>query len=216
MSKTFYLFGAFLLLQIIPLGAQDTSVYFSNRRTEIGLNITGVLANFLNAEGSNLPVDPYLFSLKVVRKNTFRLGLNSKVSKFSDFNDGFNQRTVREQTFQVRAGVERRIAVHPRLLVHWGGDVLAELKKNQVVSSGGFGQATLRNNSAGGGLGPVLGLQFALTRRITLSTEAAMYFMARRVRERQDFDFGPSVDRSRTEYAFNPYVPSSLYLNIAF
>ena len=216
MSKAFYLFGAFLLLQLIPLKAQDTSVYFSNRRTEIGLNITGVLANFLNAEGSNLPVDPYLFNLKVVRKNTFRLGLNSKVSKFSDFNDGFNQRTVREQIFQVRAGVERRIAVHPRLLVHWGGDVLAEVQKSRVESSGGFGQATLRNNATGGGLGPVLGLQFALTRRITISTEAAMYFMARQVRERQDFDFGPSVDRSRTEYVFNPYVPSSLYLNIAF
>ena len=216
MRNTFYLISACILLLHLPLGAQDTSAYFTRPRTEIGLNITGVLANFLNAEGSNLPVDPYLFSLKIVRRNTIRFGLNSKVNKFSDFADGFNQRVVKEWTFQFRAGIERRIAIQKRLIVHWGGDVLADVSDSRIESSGGFGRATLRSTTAGGGLGPVLGLQFAISRRMTLSSESAMYFVARQVHERQDFDFGPPVVRKRTEYVFNPYVPSALYLNIAF
>ncbi len=210
------LFLLFFSLALAVFGQENPEK--KPRRTEIGLNITGTLAGFLNADGNNTSSDPFLLSIKRVGlKNTLRVGFNLKSSNKKEDTDGFVIRTSNENLFRARTGIEHRLTIAKRCIVHWGGDVIGEYAGNTVKSTNfGVGNATLTTRSFGVGTGPVLGFQYAIHPRITLSTEAALYAMGRFGRDTEQIDnFSPVIKNIRRLEVL-PLIPSSLYINILF
>ena len=186
------------------------------RRVEIGFNITGTLAAFLNSDGITNSVDPYLISIKIAKKNALRFGFNLKSVHKTETPD-FTTIETRENLFRGRVGFEKRMRMNKRCIVHWGVDALGEFSQENIRSGNEFtGIATLERNSVGFGGGPVLGFQFKVHPRIVLSTEAALYALVRYNNETQNVPPDPVVQRSFQDFELIPAAPSSLYLHIIF
>jgi hypothetical protein len=207
----------FLLLCTLQTYAQDLEI-LSFKKYELGLNVTGTLAGFFNAEGIKDGIDPYLLSLKLIKnKNVVRLGLAASLQNSSETDPNtFNQREIKESTNRLRVGFERRELIGNRFMYHWGMDIIGEYAVDNVSTFGQFGQISLKNNAIGLGLGPIFGFSYIMHPRVTLSTESSFYAVQRFVKETQNIPPAAPVTINNRNFRFLPILPSSLYLNFRF
>jgi hypothetical protein len=207
----------FLFLLSIKSYAQQTEI-LTFKQYELGLNVTGTLAGFFNADGIKEGFDPYLISLKLIKnKNVFRLGLAVSAQKSQETDPNtFNRRNLTENTTRLRVGFERRISIGTRFLYHWGLDAIGEYAVDNVTTFGQFGQVNLDKTGIGVGLGPVFGFSFILHPRVTLSTESSFYAVQRFEKESQNIPPAAPVTLNNRNFRFFPILPSSLYLNFRF
>jgi hypothetical protein len=208
----------FFICSVYFLAAQSAGPDSTSRsyNTEIGLNITNTLAGFLNADGIDAPADPYLVSIKFVRRtNVLRLGFNLKTLNTTE-EELQLRRERKELTFQGRLGFEKRVPINRRCAVHWGLDAIAEVGNTKVTTSANFGEAALNLAIWGIGGGPVLGFQFRPHPRVILSTEAALYALARFRSEQENIPPAPPNENRVTEFKLSSIVPSALYVHFAF
>jgi hypothetical protein len=206
----------YLLLLTLQAFAQTTEKL--PYKYELGLNVTGSLAGFFNAEGIKEGIDPYLISLKLVNhKNALRLGLAVKAQKSKEFDPTtFNNRDLTNNETRLRVGFERRIPISTRFLYHWGLDVIGEYAVEDVKTFGQFGQIVLNTSAIGIGAGPVFGFSYQLHPRVTLSTESSFYAVGRFIKEQQDIPPATPITFKNQNFRFLPILPSSLYLNFRF
>ncbi len=192
------------------------------KRIEIGLNITNTLAGFFNNGGQGTLLDPYLFSLKFIGKNsTIRTAYNLSLKTRSEFeiNGGFGGvREVQDVTADVRFGWEWRRLVSNRFTIYWGADLIGSYDSEQVDFNA-FSGSTLKLNEyvIGMGGGPVMGIIFSFGSTISISTEAAIYGRYERGRTENDLFVGvPAESREIKGFSLMPMIPNSLYLNVRF
>jgi hypothetical protein len=207
----------FLLLLTLPSNAQQLEI-LSSKKYELGLNITGTLAGFFNANGIKEGIDPYLISLKLIKnKNVIRLGLAFSLQNSKEIDPNtFNQRDLKENITRLRGGFERRVIIEKRFMYHWGLDIIGEYAVDNVSTVGQFGSVSLKKNAIGVGLGPVFGFSFFLHPKVTLSTESSFYAVQRFVRETQIIPPSGRVTINNQNFRLLPILPSSLYLNFRF
>lgn len=209
-----YLFLVCLLLFTPPLRSQYDTLY----SVEVGLNITNTLAGFFNAGGQQTPLDPYLFSLKLRgKKNYTRLGLNFRVQTSAEFENN-GDREVRDLGFYFRAGWEKRKSINKRFSWYWGLDGVLRYE-NEKVSFANFSGSTfdLREYNTGFGGGPVMGVLYHLNRRISFSTESAVYGIYFTGKKEEDVLLNePAVSKKIRGFELLPTIPNSLYLIIHF
>ena len=119
-----YLFFLVFFLEAFNSTAQSAEKQ-TTKKVEIGLNITHTLAGFFNSGGQDILLDPYLFSLKFLKKEgAIRTAYNFKIKSSSefDFNTGFGgQRDAQEISADVRVGWEWRKPISSRFNIYWGG-----------------------------------------------------------------------------------------------
>jgi len=211
------LFTIFLFCGFTALSGQESLWLSDSSARELGLNITATLAGFFNSGGQGLPADPYMFGLKLSRsKGALRLGIGGRFQRRTEFLF-FGDRTTSNQQLEVRGGYEWREAFGPRFTLLWGLD-LAGRYRNEAVRLSSFPQdITVSSRELGVGGGPVLGMLFHLSPRVSLSTESFLYafYVSGREEDPADNPTQPVVNKS-SGVDISPVLPSSLYVIFKF
>ncbi len=184
----------------------------------LGVNITNTLAGFFNSGGQDLPKDPFLFSLKIMKNNKlWRFGANFKVdnSEQRDINGGF--RIVKENEFLARLGREWRQPVSKSFSLFYGMDAVGSVF-NETNSFEIFGgDLGAKEYRYGGGGGPFLGINFQLSDRVSFSTETyayAIFYVGEKVT--QIGQGLPDEKEEITRFTLLPAIPNSLYVHFSF
>lgn len=215
-----YLSFLLICLWAVNLSAQ-TAESKAVKKVEIGLNITHTLAGFFNSGGQDVLLDPYIFSLKLLKNNgAIRTAYNFRVRTSSefDFNTGVGgQRDAKETAVDIRVGWEWRKKASNRFSFYWGADLVSRFRKEVVDFNDFQSSLKLDEQKIGIGGGPIMGILFFITPTITLSTEAAIYGVYESGRIQNDLIPGSPAERVPTRgFELVPTIPNALYIHFRF
>ncbi len=183
------------------------------RHFQIGLNMTRALAGLTG--NSSFTEDPYLLTFRFgsARRHT-RFGINFRVKNKTETT--FNGKlTLKESAFNFRGGYEWAFPVSRRWDLYWGIDGVLENVHTKVKSTGFVGASTLESTVWGFGAGPVIGFAWHIHPRVSLSTECSIYAMAHRGKENV-VAFTDYAQEPVHEFAWQPLLPTSLFVNFSF
>lgn len=211
-----YLF--IILFATTPVGFSLDLVKF--RRHEIGFNSTLLVKQFVNLGANNIPFSPYQVTYKYLTKKNFNLRLgaglsSSKVTTTTTTTTGQNPpdpRVTKNYTMNYRLGFEFQNMLTPRWKCYYGADVTYDYQDVNTSSS----SFNLRDKSNGFGAGPVLGIQYYFSDRISVFTELG--FLYKNISSKTDITSpqNPSQNQSTksTELSGNFFVPTTLFVAI--
>lgn len=128
--------------------------------------------------------NPYLLSY-AVNSNPVGTGFTAGLGyTFNQFNDG-DAITLRESTqsdFFLRLGLEKKSFWGEHWIWSFGVDVVVDAEKNKTVTSSNFGgsssKITTERKTNRTGLGPRITINYVITDRLIIGTEASYYFKA--------------------------------------
>jgi hypothetical protein len=210
----------------------------------LGVQANQLIKQILNFSNSNPVVDnPYLLTYSVNSKRTgagFSSGLGYSVNEFSD-GDQTNKRTTKINNLALRIGFEKKSNLGKKWFTSWGIDLVRESSKNETSNSQSqlnnpnfkFNSNTT-NESSLWGFGPRFTLNFRITDKIILGTEATYYYKsgtttakANTTSTQQEFDpqtgqlrlVTRTTDTPETSTDFTNFrfvIPTVLYLMVKF
>ncbi|MDP2175304.1 MAG: hypothetical protein Q8K70_05265 [Bacteroidota bacterium] len=178
----FYLLMLLICFRNIGM-AQDEKTY----KNEFHLNATGFITNYLNFGGAPNSNNPYLLGYKrIIDKSAFRFGFMGDI-RTNNTNVNHSQPRSYSQTnsLNIRFGYELRQDLNKKWTVFYGLDLVGgffdfKSKNSQSVFFNGNNTNVnfIRSNSnySYGG-GPVGGIQWNLSQRISLMAESRAYFL---------------------------------------
>jgi len=215
-----YLSFLLICLWAFNLSAQTADTKAA-KKVEIGLNITNTLAGFFNSGGQDVLLDPYLFSLKLLKSNgAIRSAYNFRVITSSefDFNTGFGgQRDAKETSVDLRVGWEWRKKISNRFSFYWGADLVSRFRKEVVDFNDFQSSLKLDEQKVGIGGGPIMGILFFITPSLSLTTEAAIYGVYESGRTQNNLIPGSPVERTPIRgFELVPTIPNALYIHFRF
>ena len=199
------------------LFGQDSMYATAKAKPIFGINITNTLGGFFNSGGQDLPKDPYLFSLKLLKDNKlWRLGANFGVDLTDEDVQNGGLRKVRETKFLLRLGREWEQPINKHFSLYYGGDVVGSF--NRETSSFDFTSKLKSEKNTGGlGLGPFLGVYFKLGEHVRLSTETYAYGIFYAGKSRTNIGSGiPDEVNETRRFFLLPSIPNSLYIHFFF
>ncbi|HYG20813.1 MAG TPA: hypothetical protein VD816_17870 [Ohtaekwangia sp.] len=149
----------------------------------IGIQANQLIKQILNFSNSNPAIDnPYLLTYAVTSRRTgsgLSIGLGYNFNETSD-GDAISRRETEINDFSLRVGYEKKSSLGKRWMVGFGADIIIDKDKNVTVNinDSEFNKSNIETISTakGFGLGPRLSLNFKITDRIMLGTEATYYF----------------------------------------
>jgi hypothetical protein len=220
-----------------------TSIYFIGfsqeqaPKNEFGLNATGFVANYFNLGGVSSNT-PYLidYKRKLVPGLYLRSGLDFGFRNNNTSQQNGNRFYSSTKRVNLRIGVEKRKPLGAKFEWHYGLDAIGGLNFTESTSHQQFFSQTgivsvksiSGNESSSIGLGPVAGLRWNVSPRISLWTEARSYFIYNELKilsRWEDvpddlFNQNPGLfdTKSRTDYNanLNFFVPLDLYVSFKF
>jgi len=217
MKKAFLLFLLAILFSPI-IRAQDESD--EDSKFQLGINATYFVSNFLGLNQNELDLGPYAFTGKIrLKKTYFRLGLGGKASKNLFSNDFasniFDRKT---QIIDLRAGLEWQRSLTERWIFYYGLDAIGGTALNQTIATSSFDQVATKFTSLYYGGGPVLGMEFKINKRISLSTESSFYLSGLTEIEEVSFNNFPDQNSRETDNSleFDTAIPTELFFIIHF
>jgi hypothetical protein len=186
------------------------------RRFELGLNITHTLVSFLGGDNQTLAADPYLLSLRIGRpEGHFRMGVNFRVHNSNDFDFFSDDFREKERFAHARVGYAFVEGLSRRFGLYWGVDAVGDVQWTRVTSFTQTGTAFLESQLIGFGGGPVLGVQWRVHPRVTLTTESALYGVYRSGFE--SIEAPPDFQREPVdEFVLEPTLPTALFIHFSF
>lgn len=191
---------------------------------ELGINGTFFFANFLTISG-NIPVsvDPYALQYKVLfgGRNGIRFGIGANYRSQRDWPENGSKTDFNTLSTNTRLGYEHRLNFGKRWAAFFGADLVHNYSRTfNKTEDVGFQTVTITSTSHGGGGGPVVGLQFYASSRISIGTEMGVHFTSTVDDEKTSIvsSFGPPTSSKNTSHQmnFNFNLPTSIYVNIAF
>jgi hypothetical protein len=190
----------------------------SARKIEIGLNVTSTLAGFFNSGGDQIPIDPFLVSLKLVnKKNALRLGFNIRISQKDEAISGLDgSRNIFDTRFDGRFGFERRKNVTSKFGIYYGVDAVGFLDRSKVDFTSSLGLATLTQSKLGIGGGPFMGVNWSPFPQVVFGTEATMYALFFRRNEKRSIPLEPILTKKSVGFDLASIPPTSLYIHFKF
>jgi hypothetical protein len=218
MKKTF--FYIILLCLSANVNAQtETQTESKPKPTwQFGLNTTQLLKQFLNPNSSS--TEPYtLVGRRIQGNKAFRFGFGifwdsrkEQVEKFLD------SKTFNNQSLSMRLGYEWRRELHPRWNAYYGIDVVGIYKNDENVSDSGFDKVTIQNQNIDTGLAGVLGMEYKLNERVSLSTEGSLGMFYSTGKDGTKFSAATQTDSFKSKSGFKTItqLPISLFLNVKF
>jgi hypothetical protein len=164
-----------------PITLQKRSSHY------LGVQANQLIRQLLNFSSSNTVIDnPYLIAYSVNSKKNgfgFSSGLGFSVNEISD-GDQTNKRTTKINNVSFRLGFEKKSNLGKKWYVSWGIDLTHDNLKNETsntqspdLSNPGikFISNTI-NKTTSWGFGPRFTLNFRISDRIILGTEANYYY----------------------------------------
>lgn len=188
------------------------------QKFEVGLNITSTLAGFFNSGGDRIPVDPFLFSLKIGgKKSAFRTGLNVRSSQQDESATDINgTRTTFDTRVDARFGWEWRCEITQKFRLHYGLDGLLVYRNTKSDFNSSIGLATLKTHREGAGGGPLLGISWMPHPRVSFGTEATLYATVFRKTESRNVPLEVPVSKNAVGFDMLSLPPTSLYIHFNF
>ncbi len=190
----------------------------SERKLEIGLNVTTVISSFLANNSDQLTnftfgQAGYPVSLKLGNnKKALRLAFGVNINRSNIFQTGFDE--IQERSFiSAKVGGEKRLAIGKRWLFFYGFDVITFYEKLSSTVNTSIDRVRITQNGFGGGVGPVYGLQFHLNHRMSLGCEGSLYTVVSFNSQRETFSNNPFFNQAENSTNFNASteVPKWLY-----
>jgi hypothetical protein len=165
------------------LAATTESVETKLTRHYVGVQANQLISQLLNFGGTAAsPVNPYfmVYSFNSTKTGVgMNFGLGYTYTSSSN-GDPITPRTTTDNTFSFRIGVEKKVYFHRKWFYSYGMDVLyedANSKTETVFNPGGGGiNNTTETSTSGGGLGPRFTLNFHISDKLLLGTEASYYY----------------------------------------
>jgi len=179
----------------VALG-QNEAINQSELKNEVGIDATGFIKNILtfgNSQYGSGGYSPgnYLLSYKRISHNqAIRIGLGGSYSLRTD-TGGYNSTTNitdKGKRLDLRLGYEFRNGFGKRWLFYYGVDMLGGYTygvSHSLSTSEGTPDAQSKIYRIGGG--PMMGLEFFLNSRLSLSTEGSIYYVYSK--EKMDYIF---------------------------
>jgi hypothetical protein len=164
---------------------------------EIGVNSTYLIKQLFSSN-NYLEIQPYQLTYKLIKKNwalrsAFGFNWYNNSSDESIYDDWYyyapdNLRPSYNTSTNVygRLGWEYRFHLSKKIIAYSGIDIIAESFKNksetQTISNNlpyyyYFESSDIISNRSSAGIGPVLGIQFFATKRLSIFTEIPIYFI---------------------------------------
>ena len=207
--KRLSLFALLLALSSFTI-AQTPDTLTLRYKNELGIEGTYFIKQFLNwgsdQFGGYYYAAPTYFLTYKRKLGTCRLrtGIGGSFTTATD-TGGSNSDTdleTRGYTLDMRAGLERAVPAGRRWVVSYGADILGGYSRSdrRHLNPDSYG-ADQRTEENRWGIGPMLGIQFQLTRHLSLTTEASVYLMWKRSDTRywDDDDVPPTDSQSYSE-----------------
>lgn len=148
-------------------------------RFQLGLNAPLLLGRVISSdpEQQGQP-NPYLLTGKfLVGKIGLRAGIGGYLDKSVQREGMFaDSETIENMGIDARFGLEYQHPFSARWTGTFGADWILFSSKDRLVVDSGFDVVTTGTQTSGWGLGPVIGLQFNITKRLSLLTEGAFYY----------------------------------------
>lgn len=134
------------------------------------MNMSPLLTQLMPFNRANpLVTGPYMVRFKKYNNNSaFRFGLGANLRFLTDDNS--------ERILNMAFGWERRKRISGRIAMTAGVDGFLSIGGFNIQGSNSTGNDDIFDDFEGGiGVGPIWGLEYALTRNISLSTETALH-----------------------------------------
>lgn len=199
MRHKIWAFLAFTQLVSLGVWAQDETVPEKKSSHYVGLQMNQLVRQIFNFSGSNSSVNnPYLLTWAVNSNNGgfgFAAGFGYTFNEINDGDQFVDRKTTNNDLF-FRIGMERKSMLAKRVMLNFGGDVVLDRQKaatetkDKSQSQINFENAT---RSTGSGFGPRLGINYVLTDKIIIGTEATYYFKSIKVKQTQTNVFFENV-----------------------
>jgi hypothetical protein len=197
--------------------AQDQTVKEKKSNHYIGLQANQLIRQIFNfGGGSSVASNPYFLTWSVNSIESgvgFNFGFGYTYSQTDD-GDPFVDRTTTVSDLFLRAGIEKKTEIAPKLILSIGGDLVTDLQKTDTkTGENSQGQQNFESGtkSNGFGLGPRLTLNYALTEKILIGTEANWYFKSFNITEDQN---GLRNEKKQKRFQFN--APAVIFIILKF
>jgi long-subunit fatty acid transport protein len=217
MIRTFGLSAIFAILAL-PGFAQDSTAVSGRRSTHyVGIQANQLIKQLLNLGGSTSAINnPYLITYSV-NSNSNGVGLNLSFGYVLDETSGGDfqsQVTTKINEFFFRVGIEKKSQLGKRWILSAGGDIVADNKSNRTETkfNGSDTPSVEEDKVDGFGTGFRVGLNFHITDKILLGTEANYYFKFINTSNTLTQPFGSPVKHSDDSRKFQLNVPAVLFL----
>ncbi|GEM_PF-1230628 len=174
------------LILIGILFAFTSSAQENEYKNEFSLNTTGFIANYFNLGGvssNSLYIVDY--KREIGTDLYFRSGLDASYGNSNTSQTNQSRAYLNTKRFDLRLGVERRKKLGGKWFWHYGVDIVGGMNygtstSNQQFLNSSFAQEDVKRISASEneniGFGPVTGLRWKISPRISLWTEGRLYF----------------------------------------
>lgn len=145
----------------------------------LGLQGNELLRQLLNLGNAGLPDNPYFinYSYTSAEGNGLNIGFALSSDGFTQQN-GFNSVKTEIDNFSIRIGYEKRERISKRFFYSAGIDLLLDRFANLTITDDNFGsnEISTEAKTSGWGLGPRFMLNYQITDRLIIGTEANYYF----------------------------------------
>lgn len=218
-----FIFFCFLPAFLFAQEEEDVSLFMGKQKWEIGVNATSVISNFIgNTNDDVLTPGDYPFAVKRLFKQgnqALRIGLGAQyVAKKQTFDTPLGDLINYDNEIHARVGWEWRKVLAKRWMTNAGVDISGFWMQNTSHTTANGDLTSLSKLQAGGGGGPVLGFQFAFSKRIHLGCEASLYTSIFQKHQSLKFLNNPDENEISTTYEYNfaMSAPKWLYVIVRF
>lgn len=225
LTVTIALLATTLQAQKSKRGFEIDSTWRNKTHYELGLNVSEFIKTFIVPNNNNnlgANATTYLLSFKSIFKcgAAVRFGLGGRISDKDTQSDSFTGTlNVKNNQVNTRLGFEWQFNLGRRWNTYAGADIIYSNGKqsSETFSTPPNKFITSSTVRAFGG-GPVVGIQFRISKRISLLTEAALYAQKITSTDKQiDTSFPANNTQTKTvEKNISFIVPQSLFLIITF
>jgi hypothetical protein len=222
MRKPLLICIACLYLVTMPLKALCQEAEAPAKYTnQIGVNTTFFFKQFLNFSDNNtIAVSPYVLTYKLIspRNHAFRMAVGGIYSNKTETfkNTGQLPRKTNAYSLDFSAGYEYRIPLSERWLCFTGADAITDLASSKVVATDPSDEVTTITQTTEYGGDLLVGIQFNISKRISLFTETSVQFTNSKSTFEAKFLNNPGFNSKQVtrETSVNFVLPTSLFLAI--
>lgn len=180
----------------------------TRRKFELGVNATHFLSNIFSLSNEKESTR-YAFTTKLLHNHNFgtRLCIGGNLDqKLEDFgNKSF------DLAYDLRLGFEYKKHIGAKFDLLFGIDIFGQYQKNETTTFINSGFISAGTTFSSLGLGPALRIEYALTDRIVLMTEAFLYGSSYRRKRNEN-----GVLKMETGYNSFLSEPTSLFISYKF
>ncbi len=218
-----YLYIPLLICLLSNIKAQEEPTQPRIRLEQsIGVNTASVLRKILRVTpDSATNNNNYLLMYKLrFGKNGVRLSGLANFSSEKEQIAGFlDSKVIKNANYAARIGYERQSNAGKHFLFSYGIDAVWEYRENSSISDSGFDKVSIISSQYGFGGGPFLGITWQLSKRLSLYSEAAIYYTISKKSRVVDFEKNPDFNDIKTGSSFDKIsylVPTGLFLQYHF